>query len=206
MFAADSTIAKKHIDISIRVKQIAGHSCPHCHVYLATHRIGKAGQFYQHIEQVSGEEFWSVKAWTPPPRHNLKDPDVVITQWNQVEFFVEVKWGAVRGGTNTDLLLSPEEWGRMARLLDRSAICRARGPAVKDGRCYHSPLPLRGDYSINDNTKLVIVSDFLLVKELLGAELQEFLRLWKSANVDILVADINIGVGKIPSFQEVMEA
>jgi hypothetical protein len=51
MFAADSTIAKKHIDISIMVKQIADHNRHHCHVYIAAHIIGKSGQFYQHIEE-----------------------------------------------------------------------------------------------------------------------------------------------------------
>jgi hypothetical protein len=102
----------------------------------------------------------------------LKDPDVIITHEKQVKFLVEVKWGAVPGNTNTDLLMSPEEWGKMARLLDRSAICRVRGPAVKDGRRYRSPLPLQGDYSINDNTQLVLVSDFLLMKKLMGEHRQ----------------------------------
>jgi len=192
---------------SVSGQQIA-ESKGYAQVYIATHKT----LTYHLAQQVRDEEFWGVKAWTFPPRKPLKDPDVVIAQGEQVKFLVEVKWGAVQGSTKTDLLLSPQEWGKMARLLDGSAICRVRGPAVKDSRCYHSPLPLRGDYSINDNTKLVLVSDFRLVKELIGAKLEKFLRQWKSANVDIQLADIDTGIKtgvdeiKILSFQEVMEA
>lgn len=139
MLAADSPIAEKHIDISIKVKQVADSICQHCHVYIATYTTGKAGQFYQRIEQESGKEFWSTKAWTHPPYCRLKDPDVIITHERQVKFLVEVKWGTVPGRGSTDLTMSPEEWEKMARLLSSSAMCRVRGPAVEGGRRYRSP-------------------------------------------------------------------
>jgi len=73
---ADSAIARKHIDISIRTKLIAAlDNLDNC-VYLATYTIGDSGQSYQHIEEQSGEEFWSIKAYTPAPHLRLKDPEV----------------------------------------------------------------------------------------------------------------------------------
>jgi hypothetical protein len=70
-------IAAKHIDISLRVKQIAARCIPQYKVYVATYTAGSAGQIYQRLEEKSGAEFWSIKAWTPPSprRRRLKDPD-----------------------------------------------------------------------------------------------------------------------------------
>jgi hypothetical protein len=87
-------IAAKHTDISLGVKQTAARCMPQYKVYVATYTTGRAGQIYQRIEEKSGEEFWSIKAWTPPPRRRLKDPDVIVTYQDQVRFIVEVKWGA----------------------------------------------------------------------------------------------------------------
>lgn len=70
------TIADKHIRISLKVKETAEKTRPHDDVFVATFRAGANGHAYQRIEQESGAEFWSIKAWTPlpPPRRRLKDP------------------------------------------------------------------------------------------------------------------------------------
>ena len=73
MLSADSTIAKKHIDISIEVKRVAKNMDYADQVYIATHAMGKMTLTFRDAEQVSGEVFWGVHAWTPPPRKRLKD-------------------------------------------------------------------------------------------------------------------------------------
>ncbi len=64
MVEAEPTIAAKHIQISIQAKQIAMEVCKDCNTYIATYTSGTSGQAYQRIEEESGEEFWSLKAWT----------------------------------------------------------------------------------------------------------------------------------------------
>ncbi len=206
MVIRDSAIAEKHIDISIRAKQIAKSSNRDWHIYIATYAAGTSGQSYQRIEEASGEEFWSIKAWTPAPHRRLKDPDVIITDSQRVKFLVEIKWGTIPGRTTTDLLMSPGEWQRIARLINSSAFCRVRGPAVEGGRRHRSPdFLIEKDYWIDRKTKMVLVTDFLAMKEALGTKLQEFLKEWKRLDVGLLIADINARVGEIPSFQEVLK-
>ncbi len=203
-----SAIAKKHIEISIKTKQIADVICRGCLVYIATYTTGKSGQVYQRIEQESAEEFWSIKAWTPSPRRRLKDPDVIITRDERVKFLVEVKWGTVPGNTSTDLLMGLEEWAKMDRLLRASDImCRVRGPAVKDGRRYKNPeFPFKKEYWTDKDSNLVLVTDFVAMKQELTPKFQWFLESWKRTSPRFLIADINTRVGEIPSFQEILQA
>ena len=207
MSPADLTIAKKHIEISMKAKHIADISCQNSRTYIATYTTGGSGQSYQRIEQESGGEFWSIKCWTPPPRSRLKDPDLIITHDRQVKILVEVKWGAVPGRAGTDLLVSPEEMGKMARLLSSPAMCRVRGPAVKGGHRYRSPeFPIEEDYWTDSNTRFFLVTDFLAMRQVSERMLQESLKLWGDGNVGFLLADISTRVGGIPSFQELVHA
>ncbi len=201
-----SEIAKKHIAISVKSKDLAVANCSDSLVYIATYTTGRSGQSYQRLEQESGEEFWSIKAWTSPPHGRLKDPDVIITHGERVKFLVEVKWGAVPGRPSTDLHIGLNEWGKMDRLLCTStSICRVKGPAVKDGRRYKNiEFLIEKDYRADSESKLILVSDFAAVKESLNSKFQQFLKLWKSASPSFLIADINIHVDKIPSFAEVL--
>ncbi len=205
MLAPDSEIARKHIAISLRVKRIASSCCSKWGSYVATYTAGSAGQAYQRIEQDSGEEFWSIKTWTPPPHRRLKDPDVLITQGERVKFLVEVKWGAIQNRPNTDLSISAEEREKIAHLLSGSALCRVRGPCVKDRRRYRSTeFQIQKDYWTDNTTRLVLVSDFALANRLLGPPL-EAVKLWERTNANILVADIDTRVGNIPSLRELLE-
>jgi hypothetical protein len=202
MIDTEPTIATKHIGISIQAKQIALNYCKRCNVYIATYTSGISGQAYQRIEEKSGEEFWSLKAWTPPPHHRLKDPDLIITDDQQVVFLVEVKWGTLPGRGSTDLLISPQEWGKMARLFKEPVMCRVRGPAVKSGKRYRSPdFQFVQDYHTDAKTRGILVSDF---HGLGNAQLNEFLRMWQNEKSGFLVADIHTRVGEIPSFIELI--
>jgi hypothetical protein len=202
MEGVESTIAAKHIQISIQAKQIAMQQCKECYVYIATYTAGTAGQEYQQIEAQSGEEFWSLKAWTPAPHRHLKDPDLIITQDEEVAFLIEVKWGMIAGRFVSDLLIKPDEWEKMSRLVEAPALCRVRGPAVKKGQRYRSPsFPVQKDYFTNPLTKGVIVSDFHGVNQ---SFMHEFLRIWRQANSSFLLADIASSMGEIPSLKELL--
>jgi hypothetical protein len=199
--------AARHIDISLRVKQIAARCIPQCQVYVATYTAGSAGQIYQHLEEKSGEEFWSIKAWTPPPRRRLKDPDVIVTLQNQVQFIVEVKWGAVRGSDDTDLVLADDEWRKMRDLLTGVNLCRVSGPAAVDHRRYRSQeFTEQRDFHINSNTKLVLVTDLVQTKQCLPGQYAEALNAWKNATSNMLIADIHTQVDGVLSLAGVFEA
>ena len=203
MLTAESAIARKHTAISIQTKQIAMMHCQGCRVYIATYTTGKSGQAYQRIEEESGEEFWSIKAWTPPPHRRLKDPDVIITQEERVTLLVEVKWGALPGRISTDLLINPKEWEKMARLFTEPAMCRVRGPAVQNGIRYRShDFQVAKDFYTDGKTQGVLVSDF---HGLGKAKLEEFLRMWQKEKSGFLIADIDTRVCDIPSFKDVLE-
>ena len=199
--------AAKHTDISIRAKQIAESCSPQYDVYIATYTAGKTGQIYQRIEEKSDEEFWSIKAWTPPPHHRLKDPDMLVGYQDQAKFVVEVKWGAIPGNRNTDLILGPDEWRKMRALLTGANMCRIRGPAVKDHRRYRSAeFTIKRDYYTNSETKLILVTDLWLMERLQPEQYAEVLSTWKNAESNILIADINTHVDGIPSFREILDS
>jgi hypothetical protein len=63
--------AHGHIEISLQVKRIVQACCPDCDVYVATYAAGRAGPSYQGIEEQSGVEFWSIKAWTESSRERF---------------------------------------------------------------------------------------------------------------------------------------
>lgn len=206
MTASASSIAQKHTDISVRTKQIVNASCPDCRVYIATYRTGTAGQEYQQIEQDNGEEFWSIKAWSPLPHRRLKDPDLVITHEQQVRYMVEIKWGAIPNRKGSDLLIDDKEQEKIKNLLQDSVMCRVRGPAVENGRRYKShEFQEQKEYWTSSKTQLLLVSDFYLMKKSSNANFQESLKLWKRAYKDLLIADIQTRVGEIPSLFELME-
>lgn len=201
-----SAIAEKHIDISIKTKQIAKSNCKDCVVYIATYPIGRPGQSFQRIEEQSGEEFWSIKAWTQPPHHHLKDPDVIITQDDRVKFLVEVKWGMVPGRASTDLLMSPQEWAKLSQLLQtKEFICRVRGPAVRKGKRFRAAnFRVEKDYTTDVDSKLVLVTDFFSVKQKMTEMFDQFMALWKKTHPSFPIADINIRVDEIPSLEEIL--
>ncbi len=198
--------AAKHTEFSIRVKHLAARYSPQYTVYIATYTAGAAGQIYQRIEEGSGEEFWSIKAWAPPPRRRLKDPDVLVTYQRQVKFIVEVKWGVIPGAQDTDLILAPDEWRKMKDLLTGANLCRVRGPAVVDHCRYRGPeFPDQRDYHTNDETKLVLVADLRLTKQCLPEQYAQAMSAWKNVPSNMVLADINARVDEIPSLREVLE-
>jgi hypothetical protein len=199
-------IAKKHIDLSIETKEIAKRAFNDCQVYIATYTTGRAGKDYQYIEEQSGKEFWSIKAWTTPPHHRLKDPDVLITLDDRVRYFVEIKWGTVLDNPRTDIVMGIEEWMKIDRLLRTSNVmCRVRGPAATEGRRFRtSEFLFEKDFTSDINSKLVLVSDFFSVKQKLPKKFEQFIELWRKTCPSLLIADINARVGEIPPFAEIL--
>ena len=197
--------AGRHIAISLQVKRLVQECCPECGVYVATYTAGRSGQAYQRIEEQSGEEFWSIKAWTGPPYRRLKDPDVLVTAGERVRFAVEVKWGAVESSTRTDLEVSRAEWARMEDLFLSPALCRVRGPAVQAGRRYRSTeFAVERDYRVDGETRLVLVTDVARMQCLLGPACRDVLRSWQQAGPRILLADIDSRVEDIPALRELL--
>ncbi len=202
-----SEIAKKHIDISIKTKQIATLIDKGYHIYIATYTTGKTGKCYQQIEEASGEDFWSIKAWTRYPHpHRLKDPDIIITHADRVRFLIEVKWGTVPDCGNTDLLIGQQECDKMRQLLRiQEFICRVRGPAVWDKRRYKTTdFQISETYRRNSESKFVLVSDFSTMHQVMNSEFLKFIRIWKSKIPEFLIADINVGVSEIPSLRDIL--
>lgn len=200
-----ATPAGRHIEISLQVNRLVQECCPQCGVYVATYTTGRFGQAYQRIEEESGAEFWSIKAWTDPPHERLKDPDVLVTTGDRVHFAIEVKWGAIPGAARSDVAISPEEWGRMRGLFERPALCRVRGPAVRAGRRYRSAeFTTQRDYRVDDQTRLILVTDVVQMQRLLGSACWSILRPWQAAGPRILLADINTCVGNLPALRELL--
>lgn len=200
--------AAKHIDISIQVKQIVARSRPQYDVYVATYTAGKRGQVYQPIEEGTDEEFWSIRALSPPPppHQRLKDPDVIVTCQDQVKFVVEVKWGALPGIDDTDLDLKADEWRKMRDLLIGSNLCRVRGPAVRNRRRYRSrEFRVQSDYYTNHETKSVLVTDLRGVRRQLPELYAQLLNTWQNVTGKIYLVDIKAPIDGIPSFREILE-
>ncbi len=197
-----SEIAKKHIDISTKAKELAVTVCADCESCIATHK----GQAYQRIEKESQNEFWSIKAWTQRPHRNLKDPDLIITLHGHVRYFIEVKWGTVPDNPRTDLTMGIEEWAKINRLLHTSTVmCRVRGPAAREGRRFRtSEFLFENDFTSDTNSKLVLVSDFFGVKQKLPKKFDQFMELWNKSSPSFQIADINVRVDEIPPLAEIL--
>ena len=85
-------IAVKHVQISIKVKDVINHLYPKYDVYLASH--GNHPN-YKEVEIKSGEKFWSLQLRSHTDKTELKRPDIIITDSEFVKYFIEVKWGAI---------------------------------------------------------------------------------------------------------------
>jgi len=196
--------ARNHVNIALRVKRIAKVCLPgHC-VFLAPHNQ----RAYQDLERQSGEEFWSVKAYSssaPASGSRVKDPDAIITQGDRVCFLVEIKWGAVPGAAHTDVPLTQAEWKDLASRLRAITVCRVRGPAVKAGVRNQSHMFTDScDYQVDCNAQLLLVANFHLMRSVLPEQCEEARRAWALARCDPHLADISERVGEIPSLPEVL--
>jgi hypothetical protein len=126
-------IAKKHVELSLKVKRIAQSKGYGDNVFITTHALRRSALPYREAEKASGEDFYSIKGWIPssPKAVNLKDPDLIITDESRVKYFIEVKWG--KQEDPTDLKLGTEERRKIANLLAAGsrAFCNINGPVSK---------------------------------------------------------------------------
>lgn len=208
MIVPESPIATKHIELSLRAKRIAKGVYPQFEVLIATYTAGRSGQTYQSVEEMSGEEFWSLKVWSPQkPHRRLKDPDLVIVDSTQVKCLLEIKWGAVQGHSSTDILIKPQERDRMAHLMQEPALCRVSGPAVQDRQRFaSSEFGNVRDFTIDKETRFVLVADFRAVKRILPQKYERFVEMGKEAAGGYYTADISDRVDAIPSLRQVLES
>jgi hypothetical protein len=117
---------------------------------------------------------------------------------------VEIKWGAIAGEVNTDMKMAFQEQLKMRNTLSEPAICRARGPAVMNGKRYRSKIfnNVR-NYTVDHDTKLLLVTDFASIKVKLPYRFLEFKNQWKSSDLAI-VADINDRIEGIPGVRDLL--
>jgi len=198
---AGRAIARKHVDVAVRLKRIATDCCPDNCVYLATH----TQQAYQDVEKQCGAEFWSIRAYSEPdPTRGcyVKAVDAIITLGDRVRFVIEIKWGAVPGKARTDMLLTQADWLNVAARLRSIVVCRVHGPVVKPGVRYQSPVFAEScDYAVADHARRLLVADFSSMRRVLPEQYEEACRVWALAGCDPPLADINERVGEIPSLR-----
>ncbi len=193
--SASIDFAKKHVELSTRIKHIAESKGYAGQVYIATHALRRYASTYCQAEHHSGEDFWSIKAWTPssPRELNLKDPDLIITEVGRVKFLVEVKWGTV-SGTDTDLELGVTEQEEISRLLSAQPVhCNVNGPVSEP-----SSLRRKKKFWLDEKTQFVLVTDISAYPGLYS-----LLDFWEETG--LRVTDIEKRIGRFPSFQEVLE-
>lgn len=199
--------AKKHVWITRRIRTITKSVHVNWDVYMATYSADKD---YRALEMVGGREFWSIRAYAPSSTRRTKDPDAIIVQGRQVKFLVEVKWGTVLHNPKSDLRLSQDEQEEMKQLVASPGWCRARGPVIKDGRLIPKEEFDERDFSCDDQTKLILVSDFVKMKKDMPVEFSRFVSLAEKMKATFEPADIETGImtqdGKIRSLREILEA
>jgi len=164
-------IAKKHIKICMETKETFQNKYSGVPVFIATHPEG----LYRDLGMSSGEDFWSLQLKSFPENKKLKYPDVIVTNGKKVEYFIEVKWGAVEGCSfsNSDIkkIVFGDEMEKMkrARLLGGELSCN--GPAIINGHHYKSEeFTHKESFDVNEETKFLLISDFQKMKDVFSVK------------------------------------
>ncbi len=201
-------MAEKHIQICLDIKNMIKKKCENYHVYVATYGTGKQGIPYRKREEESGEEFWSINLWQFSEGKNakkVKQPDVIVTNGSRVEYLIEVKWGTMKGYPKSDLEIEKDDFEKMISARSDGMCCRIHGPAVQDHQRYDNhEFTTEEDFKVDNQTKIVLVSDFYSVKTELDSRYKDILSRLKELENNVIFADINKRVGDIPSLQEVI--
>jgi len=197
--------AQKHIEISLEVKKLVKRKCQEYCVYLATHPTSND---YKEMEKKSEGDFWSLKLRTHPDKIGLKDPDLVITEGDSVKYLIEVKWGAIKGCTTSDVesILKNPDLDKIKKARCLGGKCSVHGPFVKNGHyCETEENKEWEKFDVDDSTKFILVSDFKMMKEELPDKKYEDLISQLKKQKDIFnLADINKQVDDIPSLEEII--
>lgn len=190
--------AEKHIQICIKSERISKKKHPNYGVYIATHPQAE----YKKIEKASGKDFWSLILYserTNPGK--IKEPDIILTESNRVKYVIEVKWGALNGSKDTDIKELFDVIDNIERIRYEGCICTRNGPVVSDGYLNNKKNYKELVYSLDNSTKILVVSDFALIKD---KKPNIFSQLKKELNNIVILADINRRVDDIPSLQEII--
>ena len=129
--------AKKHVQISLKVKDSINQICPLYNVYLATHSAGRHGSNYQKVEEESGERFWKLPFYSQINRKGkLKEPDIIITDRKIVKYLIEVKWGAIDKCQDTDAFISENDREKLGNAYNVGRKFKIRGPVIENCKLY----------------------------------------------------------------------
>lgn len=198
--------AKKHVQISLEVRDIINHTCPKYCVYLATHALGRHGVNYQKIEEESGEKFWSLPFYSQISREGkLKEPDLIVTDGNVVKYLIEVKWGAIEGCPDTDAFISENDRGKIKNAHHFGKKFKIRGPVIKDSKRYDKESRECKYFDVDKNIKFILVSDFQKMKDVFPSKkYQDILSQLKEIRETFIIADIHKRVDDIPSLKKII--
>lgn len=205
--------ARKHIRVSLSIRDaIQRFASPHYHLtaYVGTYTAGRGGQVYQAAEERSGETFWSVRMLSSEGEVGLKYPDVIVTLGDKVRYLIEVKWGAIRRETTTDIdeaclqdIESPAGHTHWARL--SGGFCRVRGPAVERQQRYQSAAFREvHEFTVDAETTFLLVSDFVEMKAILPTKYRMAVSRLRAQETICAIADFRATVDGIPSFYDLL--
>jgi len=186
--------AKKHIEINIELKKIVKKKHSEYSMHLATH----SKEYYKEIEKESGEKFYGIRLYSgPKPRvdNRVKDPDILVSNGDNAECIIEVKWGAIYGCVHSDLNDFESDLNKMEKFNPESHwTCRVDGT---------------DNFEVNDKTRFILVSDFdkainVVGKKNIEAILSRLQSKFQKLNITFEFADIYKRVDNIPSLQEMI--
>lgn len=156
-------IAKKHVQISMKIcKDIADYR-PDLKLYLATH--SERRNYYEN-EKDSGLEFYGISIYANenPSGSALKQPDgiVVDEETNTALYILEIKWGWIpESNIKSDLLdLVNDKKGADERRKMRNAISNGKSCRIGKRKFPEEDSSHRRDIKINEETEFLLISDF----------------------------------------------
>ena len=210
-----TNIAKKHIKICIDAKKIfinnqsklsAFNNHSELSVFIATH----SGELYRELGMSSGEDFWSLQLRSPQKNERLKNPDVIVTKGKKVEYFIEVKWGAVDecpfSKSDIMTIIRGSEKEKMKRSREEGGTLKCRGYAISNGQHFKSDEFTEEDcFNVNDETKFLLVSDFQMMKDVFYIkDYKDILSQLKEQSDIFQIADIYKKVDDVPSLADII--
>lgn len=200
--------AEKHVQISLKVRDIINQMYPKYCVYLATHCRDKN---YKEKEKESGEKFWSLQLRSYTDKEGLKHPDIIVTDSEIIKYLIEVKWGVINGCLVSDsdikTIVKGSEKNKIKKARQLGGILHSNGPAISNGRHYfNNEFIEKKEFIVNNETKFVLVSDFQMMKDVFAIKDYKDILLQLKEQSDIFVlADIHKHVGDILSLQEIIQ-
>jgi len=199
-------IANKHIEICRKTKKIFQSKRPKSSVFIATH----TGKWYKKLGILSGEDFWSLQLRSSTDNRKLKYPDVIVTNEKMVEYFIEVKWGAVIGcrffQSDIKEIVKGSEKDNMNKARQKGGDLHCNGPAISDGQHFKSDkFTVNKIFFVEKETEFLLVSDFQMMKDVFSIkDYKDMLSQLKEQSDIFQIADIYRKVDDIPYLGDIL--